>query len=141
MKNGVRIVRFVQWQCHGTGDLTGYSDSGSRWDGRGVEEFPVDGDEAALRLSQVVPGPHGSIKRQLQDLDPRAVFLPSGRQDFSAEDRWLTLKGVRRSLDLEEGERLSVLRLLRRGATCEHDEQSHEREQRTCWEPGPRLPQ
>ena len=47
-KNGVGIVRFVQWLFDGAGDFAGHGDSGSRRDGRRVEEFPVDRDEAAL---------------------------------------------------------------------------------------------
>ncbi|MEK6641550.1 MAG: hypothetical protein AABZ17_12870, partial [Nitrospirota bacterium] len=38
-------------------------------------------------------------------------------------------------------ESLPFIRLLRRGTTREHNEQRYEREQRTCREAGPRLPQ
>src|SRR6267143_2441862 len=46
--DGIGIVRFIQWQRDGAGDLPGHGDSGSVRDGRGIEEFSVDGDEAAL---------------------------------------------------------------------------------------------
>ena len=37
--------------------------------------------------------------------------------------------------ELKEGERLIVLRFLRRGTACERHEQGQGREQRTCQEP------
>lgn len=34
--DGIGIVRFIQWQRDGTGDLAGHGDSGPWWEGRGL---------------------------------------------------------------------------------------------------------
>jgi hypothetical protein len=49
--NEIGIVRFIQWQRGGAGDLAGHGDSGPRWEGRWIEEFPVDG--LVIELSRI----------------------------------------------------------------------------------------
>ena len=46
--DGIGIVRFIQWQRDGAGDLAGHGDSGPWWEGRGIKEFSLEGDKAAL---------------------------------------------------------------------------------------------
>lgn len=125
----VGIFCFIQRKRDGTGDFSGHGDEGSGWDGRRVEKFPLERDEASLRLVQFHRRSEGRGEGKLQDLDAGSLLQPSGAQHFSTPGDGLSFIGIGRRFDLHKRDlrRLfAVAVFLVRGAGGGTDQQGTE---------------
>ena len=103
LDDGVGVVRLIERESGGAGDLAGDSYEGPMGKRRGIEEFSLDANKPPLGLHEIRRRLLRIVKGKLKHFDPSAVFHAPGCEYLPAEHEGLPLERIRRGLDLSKG--------------------------------------